>query len=177
MMIRRTGRSTLQKIRLNIFWQPQCWLVIGFVLVHFEVEQKGMSSPIHKEIVVSAEPAKVYDSLLNSEVFSAMTGAPAQIESAAGGEFSCFGGVITGRNIELVPDQTIVQAWRVKFWPEGEYSIVRFDLAPEQQGARVTLEHKGFPDDLRAHLNGEFPEGGWDRQYLDPLQQHFAAAG
>lgn len=135
-----------------------------------------MSSPIRKEIVVNAEPARVYDSLLSSEAFSAMTGAPAQIDSEAGGEFSCFGGVITGRNIELVPDETIVQAWRVKFWPEGYYSIVRFDLAPEQQGARVTLEHKGFPEELRAHLNGELAEGGWERQYLDPLRQHFAAA-
>jgi hypothetical protein len=25
---------------------------------------------------------------------------------------------------------------------------------------------------MRAHLNGEMPEGGWNRQYLEPLQKY-----
>jgi hypothetical protein len=36
------------------------------------------------------------------------------------------------------------------------------------------MEHKGFPDEMRAHLNGEAPGGGWNRQYLDPLKKYLS---
>jgi len=36
------------------------------------------------------------------------------------------------------------------------------------------MDHAGFPEDLRSHLNGERPEGGWYRQYWEPLKKHLA---
>jgi hypothetical protein len=36
------------------------------------------------------------------------------------------------------------------------------------------MEHRGFPDEMRAHLNREMPDGGWNRQYLEPLKKYFA---
>ena len=133
-----------------------------------------MSTAIHKEIdFKKASPQRVYEALLDAKQFSAFTGgAPAEIQQEEGGRFSCFGGMITGRNIELFPNQRIVQAWRVKIWPEGVYSIVTFELQAQGQGTRLTMEHKGFPEDMRAHLNGEMPDGGWNRQYLEPLQKY-----
>ncbi len=92
----------------------------------------------------------------------------------AGGAFSCFGGVITGRNVELLPDRRIVQAWRVAMWPEGLYSIVKVELRPQGTETRLTLDHVGFPEEMRAHLNGEDPEGGWHRQYWEPLKKYLA---
>ena len=74
-----------------------------------------------REIDINAPPRKVCQALLDAATFSAITGAPAEIDATPGGAFSNFGGVIIGRNIELVPDRTIVQAWRVKFWLESEY--------------------------------------------------------
>lgn len=132
-----------------------------------------MSIAIHKEIdLKNASPRRVYDALLDAKQFSAFTGgAAAEIQREEGGRFSCFGGMITGRIIEMSPNQRIVQAWRVKIWPEGVYSIVTFELHERGSGSRLTMEHKGFPDEMRAHLNGEMPEGGWNRQYLEPLQK------
>lgn len=34
------------------------------------------------------------------------------------------------------------------------------------------LTHDGFPDDMRAHLNGVMPDGGWHRQYWEPLRKY-----
>ncbi len=134
-----------------------------------------MSTSIHKEVNFKANPQRIYEALLDAKQFSSFSGgAPAEIQREAGGAFSCFGGVITGRNVELVPNQRIVQAWRVKMWPEGMYSIVRFDLEAQGSGTRLTMEHKGFPDEMRAHLNGEMPDGGWNRQYLEPLQKYLS---
>ncbi|HEX5281016.1 MAG TPA: SRPBCC family protein [Micropepsaceae bacterium] len=134
-----------------------------------------MSNAIHQEIEFNASPQRVYTALLDGKQFSAFTGAPAEIESDAGGKFSCFGGMITGRNVELVPNQRIVQAWRVKLWPDGMYSIVSFELQPTGSRTRLMMTHDAFPDGMRAHLNGEMSDGGWHRQYWEPLQKYLDA--
>jgi activator of HSP90 ATPase len=131
-----------------------------------------MADAIRKEADFRASPQRVYEALLDSRQFGALTGAGAEIEPVPGGAFSCFGGIVTGRNIELVPNRRIVQAWRVKAWPEGAYSIVSFELQPRDSGTRLILTHDAFPDGMRAHLNGDMPQGGWDRQYLEPLRRY-----
>jgi activator of HSP90 ATPase len=133
-----------------------------------------MGTPIRQEIDFKVSPPRVYEALLDAKQFSAFTGAPADIQREAGGAFSCFGGFIVGRNIELVPDKRIVQAWRVTAWPEGIYSIVAFELQPKGSGAHLTMTHDAYPEGMRAHLNGEMPDGGWHRQYWQPLQRYLS---
>lgn len=88
-----------------------------------------MSQPIRQEIDFAASPRRVYEALTDSKQFTAFSGGlPAEIEPQAGGAFKCFGGQITGRIIELVPNRRIVQAWHVAMWPEGVYSVVKFEL-------------------------------------------------
>jgi activator of HSP90 ATPase len=136
--------------------------------------EKTMSNSIRQEVNIKASPTRVYDTLLDAKRFSAFTGAPAEIDPKSGGAFSCFGGIITGRNIELLPDQRIVQAWRVAVWPEGLYSIVKFELQPQGPETRLVLDHVGFPEEMRAHLNGEEADGGWHRRYWEPLKKYLA---
>lgn len=124
---------------------------------------------IHQEIKLPGSPAKIYEALTTSEVFSEFTGAPADIGPDEGGAFSCFGGQITGRNLELQKDKMIVQAWRVGVWPDGVYSIVRFTLDEADDRTKLTLDHAGFPDDAAEHL-----ESGWHKMYWDPLEAYFS---
>ncbi len=122
---------------------------------------------IRQSITIKASPAKVYEALISAEQFSEVTGAPAEIASDEGGEFSCFGGQITGRHIELIPDQRIVQAWRVKAWPEGVFSEVRFDLSESGGATTLELTHTGYPEDATKHL-----EPGWHKMYWKPLKAY-----
>ena len=62
-----------------------------------------MTTHIHQEQTFAASPGDIFAALTQSAEFAAMTGAPAQIDPAPGGEFSLFGGAICGRNIECVP--------------------------------------------------------------------------
>ena len=119
---------------------------------------------IHQEVKFAAAPKKVYDALLDAKQFAQFTGAPATIEAKVGGAINAFGGMIVGSNVELVPGQRIVQAWRAGNWPEGHYSIVTFVLAPDGKGTRLTLEHAGAPDGSEEML-----EGGWHKMYWEPL--------
>jgi activator of HSP90 ATPase len=125
-----------------------------------------MLSRIHQEQVIGAAPSRVYDVLTSSAEFAAMTGVPAEIDPEAGGPFSCFGGAIEGRNIECVPGERLVQAWRAAAWDPGLYSIVRFEFRPEQDQTRVVLDHAGFPE-----AEGEHLDEGWQPNYWQPLRK------
>jgi activator of HSP90 ATPase len=129
-----------------------------------------MTEPIHQDVTLNADPQRIYDILLSSKLFSAVTGGkPADIQAVPGGAFSCFGGMISGRTVELVPGRRIVQAWRAGNWPDGVYSIVSFSLEADGTGTRVTLDHAGFPAASRDHL-----EQGWVKNYWDPLKAYLA---
>ena len=124
------------------------------------------SATIHQEIELAASPDRVYEALLDAKQFAALTGGlPTEIAREAGGAFSCFGGHIVGRNVELLAKRRIVQAWRVAGWPEGLYSIARFELTPRQGGTRLIFDHTGFPPDLREHL-----AEGWEDHYWKGLR-------
>jgi activator of HSP90 ATPase len=126
-----------------------------------------MSTSIHQELVFETTPARIYELLTDAQKFSKMSGgAPAEIDPKAGGAFSCFGGMILGRNVECVPGERMVQAWRVKLWEPGVYSLVRFELRPEGTGTRVILDHAGFPDGQAEHLGK-----GWYANYWEPLRK------
>jgi uncharacterized protein YndB with AHSA1/START domain len=125
---------------------------------------------IHQEVMIEASPAAVYGVLTNSEDFATMTGGrPAAISKEVGGEVSLFGGDIRARNVELVPGKRVVQAWRSKAWPEGVYSIVRFELAPQGKRTRLTFDQVGHPQEAQAML-----EGGWSKMYWQPMNAMLA---
>ncbi len=126
-----------------------------------------MITSIHQEIIYQVSADNIYQTLISSRRFAEFTDAPAQIEEVEGGAFSCFGGQIVGRNIELIDGQRIVQVWKVKAWDPGNYSIVRISLEEQEAGTRLTLNHSGFPQAGADHL-----EGGWHKMYWNPLKAY-----
>ena len=124
---------------------------------------------LHQEVAFTASPQRIYEVLLSSKQFAAVTGLPADIDPKAGGAFSTFGGLIVGRNVELIPGQRIVQAWRPTNWNPGVYSIVKFELKPQGSGAVVVLDHTGFPESDFDGLTS-----GWPERYWEPLKKYFA---
>jgi activator of HSP90 ATPase len=119
---------------------------------------------LHYDVVLNATPHRIYEILLGSDKFATLTGLPADIDAREGGAFSMFGGLIVGRNVELVPDERIVQAWRPTSWDAGIYSIVRFELKVQDSKTQLVLDHTGFAEGLADHLNL-----GWSGHYLKPL--------
>jgi uncharacterized protein YndB with AHSA1/START domain len=127
---------------------------------------------LHQEVVIHAPPARIYDALLDSKSFAAFTRMPARIDRRAGGATWMFGGLVAGRNIELVPGKRIVQAWRTtEEWQPGIYSLVRFELRPRGSGTLLILDQTGFPPGNYAHLNA-----GWGPRYWQPLDKFLAAS-
>jgi uncharacterized protein YndB with AHSA1/START domain len=137
---------------------------------------------IHHEVVFKATRKRVYEALTDAKQFEKVVklgaavrsgmvpaGQPVQVSADEGGAFSAFGGHITGRHIELVPDQRIVQAWRASSWEPGQYSIATFALIEQGPGTKLVFDHTGFPQGQAQHL-----AEGWRTNYWEPLEKYFA---
>jgi uncharacterized protein YndB with AHSA1/START domain len=160
-------------------------LVLGQTQAHANADEpiSHTAESIHQEVIFTASPKRVYEALTDAKQFQRIIelsdamksrmppGAPpAQISPEVGGTFSLFGGIITGRQIELIPSQRIVQAWRPMYWNPGSYSIVKFELTPNNDsGTKLTLDHRGFPDG-----DGQSLLDGWNKNYWEPLQKFLA---
>jgi len=120
---------------------------------------------IHYDIDFKAAPQRLYQAILDQKQFAAFTSRPATIDATAGGAFTQFGGLIEGRNIELIANQRIVQAWRPTHWDAGVYSIVHFEFKPRGAGSTLAFDHTGFPAGEYDHL-----DWGWNHHYWDPLK-------
>lgn len=128
-----------------------------------------MGHPLRQLLTFQASPHRVYQALTDSSVFSHMTGASAEIDSQAGGEFSCFDGKIVGRTIESCPDSLLVLAWRIDTWEPALYSVARFTITGEGDSTELALHHNGFPKGQAEHLANK-----WYTHYWDPMTRLFS---
>jgi len=120
--------------------------------------------------IIPASPLDVYEAWLDSESHSQMTGAEARMSDKIGADFSAWDDDVRGRNLELVPGERIVQAWRTsKFTGENEDSIVTITLEKADDGTLLTLVHSNVPDEQRHN-----EEGGWESNYFAPMRAYFA---
>jgi activator of HSP90 ATPase len=146
-----------------------------------EEEISRTAESIHQDAVFKASRKRVYDALTDTKQFDKIIqlsgvmqstppgGKPTEISREAGGAFALFGGYITGRHIELVPNERIVQAWRVGNWDPGVYSIAKFVLVELGSGTKIVFDHTGFPKGAGEHL-----AAGWKAHYWEPLEKFLA---
>ena len=146
-----------------------------------EEEISHSAESIHQEPVFKASRERVYEALTDTEQFDKVIqisgvmksmhlgGKPTEISREVGGAFVLFGGYITGRHVELVPDQRIVQAWRTGGWSPGVYSIAKFELVEQGSGTKIVFDHTGFPKGAAETL-----ASGWKAHYWEPLQKLLA---
>ena len=136
---------------------------------------------IHQEPIFTASRKRVYDALTDAKQFDKviqLSGAmktmhlpdkPAEISREAGGAFKLFGGYITGRQVELVQNERIVQAWRTGSWGPGIYSIAKFELVEQGSGTKIIFDQTGFPPGEAESL-----ASGWKAHYWNPLDKLLA---
>ena len=147
-----------------------------------EEEVARTAEAIHQEPIFKASRKRIYEALTDAKQFNNVVqlsaamksgmppgAASTQISHEAGGAFALFGGHIVGRHVELVPNERIVQAWRVATWDAGVYSIAKFELVEQGSGTRLVFDHAGFPKG-----DGEHLAEGWKANYWEPLEKFLA---
>jgi uncharacterized protein YndB with AHSA1/START domain len=122
---------------------------------------------IHLETTFPAAPERVYELLTNGAKFGEVTGQPGKGGGSVGAYFSLFNNWLEGRQIELVPNERIVQAWRFMDWNPGVYSIVRFTLTLEGDGTKLVVDQAGVPEAFQEHV-----KTNWKPFYFEPIAKH-----
>lgn len=121
---------------------------------------------LQQKVTFKASPHDVYEVLMDSAKHSELTGAPANISREVGAKISVYDGEIDGKNLELIPDQKIVQSWRYSDWPEGHYSTATFSLEKSSDGTTLIFTQTGIPEDLYEDIRQ-----GWIDYYWEPLKE------
>ena len=135
-----------------------------------EAEMSGASFRV--SAVLPAAPEQVFKAWMSSKGHGAMTGGTAKVTAKIGAKFSAWDGYITGKTLELVPGQRIVQAWRTTDFPEdAEDSRIEISLKKERKGTRITLVHTEVPRKQAAEY-----KRGWVDFYFRPMKLYFAEA-
>ncbi|MBI2850789.1 MAG: SRPBCC domain-containing protein [Chloroflexi bacterium] len=121
---------------------------------------------IRQSVTFKASPYQVYEALMDSRKHSKFTGGKASISRKVGGKFSAYDGSLEGVNLELVPDEKIVQTWRASDWPAGHYSRVTFSLKEVKGGTRLAFTQRGVPDEHYEDISQ-----GWRDYYWTPMKE------
>jgi uncharacterized protein YndB with AHSA1/START domain len=126
---------------------------------------------IQHTVTFDAAPSQVFEALMDSKKHAAFTGEPATVDRNVGGASSAYGGKVTAINLDIVPGERIVQAWRPANFPPGVFTIISYALAPEGKGTKLTFTQSSIPDDAAPHL-----DKGWHERYWNPLRAYLEAA-
>ena len=130
-----------------------------------------MAKTIVQKVVFKNTTTKIlYDLYMNAEIHGMITAGPVKISEEPGSALEVFGGYISGKTLQVVKNQLIVQQWKGSDWSKNDPDSV-FVLSFEHQEKDVVMNvfHANVPDDKAAGL-----DKGWHDHYWNPWKQHLA---
>lgn len=123
-----------------------------------------MKNVIFKSVELPATADKLFEMYLDSTTHSAITGLDASVSAENGSDFQAFGGLLTGKMLQVVRPRLIVQAWRsVSFHETDPDSLLILSFSDEGSNGRIDLVHLDVPDH-----DYDGVTRGWDEKYFEP---------
>ena len=119
--------------------------------------------------VIPATPSEIYKAWLSTKGHTLMTGSAAKVNGKTGGKFIAWDGYLSGRILQLEPNQRIVQAWRTTEFPdEAPDSQLEVSLEQVKRGTKVTITHSRLPSGT-----ADSYKQGWKDFYFTPMMRYF----
>jgi hypothetical protein len=79
-----------------------------------------------------------------------------------------LGWLYFGKNLDLVPNKTIIQSWRTsEFDINDEDSYLHIQLNSVGIGTEIKLSHSNIPNGYSDY------ETGWTEHYFSPMKSYF----
>jgi activator of HSP90 ATPase len=131
-----------------------------------------MRSTIFKTVVLPASAEELFSMYMDPAIHGEFTGAPARISDEAGSVFEAFGGLLTGRTLQVVKPRLIIQSWRsVNFADDDADSTLIIMFTQEEDNAgRIDLVHLDVPESDYQGVSG-----GWESRYFAPWLEYLQA--
>ncbi len=121
-----------------------------------------MTKPIVQSVTFKASPEELFAIFTDSKKHSAATGAKASVSAKAGAKWKAHDGMISGKNLVVVPGRMIVQAWRAAPWKDSDLdSILMMNFSAAPGGGRIDLVHAGVPDHDHQGVSKGWPQYYW----------------
>lgn len=111
---------------------------------------------------------ELYDALTRQDMVTAFTRGHVKLDLFKGGEFVLFGGNVSGKFGDIVPNKKIGQTWRLKQWPAGHYSNVVMELEEKEDHTVLKLTQTMIPA-----AEFEATQANWSRYYWDSIRSAF----
>lgn len=130
----------------------------------------GTKTIEQSEFFPGTTPKQIYDAFLSGPKHTKMTGGKATAGTKVGDKFTAWDGYISGENLALNEDKSIVQSWQTGEWPEGAAaSRLEWTFTEKDGGTEVNMVHSNVP----ASQAGNY-EKGWFDFYWTPMKVYFA---
>jgi activator of HSP90 ATPase len=125
---------------------------------------------VQQTVTFNGSPEYLFEIYMDSKKHTAATNAKAVVSRKVGAKWSAFGGMIGGRNLVVVPNRLIVQAWRAAHWKKSDPdSVLVMKFSKIKNGCRIELLHANIPDhDFKGVRNG------WPSYYWKPWRIYLA---
>ncbi|MFT5858655.1 MAG: activator of HSP90 ATPase [Flavobacteriaceae bacterium] len=128
----------------------------------------SMKESVKSSIIIKVKPGALYNAWLDTEEHSNMTGGDAKCSDQVGESHAAWDGYISGKNLELIPNEKIVQSWRTfEFATDDEDSRLEIQLKEIPEGTELTLIHTNIPEGQTQY------ENGWVENYFNPMLAYF----
>ncbi len=114
-------------------------------------------------------PEALFSLYLDSKKHSDGTGGKALMSRKVGGKFSAWDGYIKGRNLAIVPNRMVLQAWRTSGFRKADLdSMLLLTFEKAKGGCLLTMVHAAVPDSEAAGFTK-----GWKDHYWQPILMYF----
>lgn len=114
---------------------------------------------------IKAEPQDVFTALTNPFSIELWSGAQAIMSPEVGFEFSLWDGDIIGKNLEVIPNEKLVQEWYFGEEVDENRSIVTLKLWEKKSNTSVELNHTNIPSEAYDNI-----VEGWNEAYLGAIK-------
>jgi uncharacterized protein YndB with AHSA1/START domain len=127
-----------------------------------------MGDVISQTVLFPAPAETLFQMYLDAAKHEVITGAPVQIGSTPGADFSAFGGALSGTILAVTAPHLIVQSWRsTNFNRTDPDSTLILSFTSKGETGQVDLVHINVPDhDLQSVAEG------WGKFYWTPWREY-----
>ena len=109
---------------------------------------KYNTTTLHLEPTFNTSAEQIYLTLLDASRIAAWTRSPPEIElfpPKEGSTYKFFGGAVLGKFLKLVPNEQIVELWRLQDWKEGHYAELDMKMIQSSGETKVVVKFSGIP--------------------------------
>ncbi|KAI8981549.1 activator of Hsp90 ATPase [Pilobolus umbonatus] len=110
-----------------------------------EEVKKVNTTTLRDSIEFQTSARELYETLTNAQRVQIWTRGHVIMKQEIKSKFELFGGNVSGEILELIPEQKIVQTWRLRSWPAGHYSKVTMLFKQGSDCVTLDVEQTGVP--------------------------------